>query len=101
MVSVVCVNQILHDGPRFEQANPAAVGVDVCQRWEATVGVELEEPGFLVSILGGIDLVKVVGQSVDWDEQSVQKAGGRSLTLIPLKGWQSWLHSAMETPCKS
>jgi len=30
MVSVVCVNQILHDGPRFEQPNLAAVGVDVC-----------------------------------------------------------------------
>ena len=66
MVIVVCVNQILHDGPRFEQANPAAVRVDVCQRWEATVGVESEEPGFLVSIVGGIDFVKVVGQSVDW-----------------------------------
>ena len=51
MVSVVCVNQILHDGPRFEQPNPAAVGVDVCQRWEATVGVESKEPGFLVRIL--------------------------------------------------
>jgi hypothetical protein len=32
MVSVVCVNQILHDRPRFEQPNPAAIGVDVCQR---------------------------------------------------------------------
>jgi hypothetical protein len=66
MISVVCVNQILHDGPRFEQPNLAAVGVDVCQRREATVGVDSEEPGFLVSILGGIDFVKVVGQSVDW-----------------------------------
>jgi hypothetical protein len=27
MVSVVCVNQVLHDGPRFEQPNSAAVGV--------------------------------------------------------------------------
>jgi hypothetical protein len=69
MVSVVCVSQILHDGPRFEQPNLAAAGVDVCQRWEATVGVESEEPGFLVSILGGIDFVKVVGQSMDWNEQ--------------------------------
>jgi hypothetical protein len=61
MVSVVCVNQILHDGPRFEHSNLAAVGVDICQRWETTVGVESEEPGFLVSIIGGIDFVKVVG----------------------------------------
>lgn len=66
MVSVVCVNQILHDGPRFEQPNLAAVGVEVGQRGEATVGVDSEERGFLVSILGGIDFVKVVGQSVDW-----------------------------------
>ena len=66
MVSVVCVNQILHDGPRFEQPNLAAAGVNICQRWEATVGVESEEPGFLVGILGDIDFVKAVGQSVDW-----------------------------------
>lgn len=66
MVSVVCVNQILHDGPRFEQPNLAAVGVEVGQRWEATVGIDTQEPGFLVSILGGIDFVKAVGQSVDW-----------------------------------
>ena len=56
MVSVVCVNQILHDRPRFEQLNLAAVGVDVCQRREATVADDSGE----LRILPRIDFVKLV-----------------------------------------
>lgn len=63
MVLVVRVNQILHDGPRFEQPNPAAVRVDVCQGWDVTLGVNGEEPGFHVSVLGGIDMMNAIGQS--------------------------------------
>lgn len=65
MVLVVRVNQILHDGPRFEQPNPAAVRVDVCQGWEVALRVNGEEPGFQVSVLGGIDMMDAIGQSVN------------------------------------
>ena len=60
VVRVVRVNQILHNGPRFEQPHLAAVGVDVGQGREASVGVDCQEPRLLVSVLGGIDFVKVV-----------------------------------------
>lgn len=73
MVIVVRLNQILHDAPRFEKPNPAAVGVDVCQGWDVTVGVESQELGFPVSVLGGVDFVNAVGQSVTESEQGVRK----------------------------
>ena len=64
VVIVIRVNQILHDGPRIEQPNLSAIGVNVCQFWDATVWVNGEEPGFLVSIFRGIDFVNAVGQSI-------------------------------------
>lgn len=60
MVGVVGVDQILQYRPSLKQSHHLAVGVDVGQNGHASVGIEREEPAFLVSVLVAVKFVDVV-----------------------------------------
>lgn len=66
VVFVVLGYEILHDGARLEEVDRLAIGEGVCQRGDSAVGVDVEKPLFFLGVLGDVDLLDFVGETVDF-----------------------------------
>ncbi len=61
--AVVLLDEVLHDGAGFEEADRAAVGEGVGEGGDAAVGVDGEEEGLFLGVLGYVDFVGFVGDA--------------------------------------
>ena len=59
--AVVLFDEVLHDGAGFEEPDRGAVGEGVGQGGDAAVGVDGEEEGLFLGVLGYVDVVGLVG----------------------------------------
>lgn len=71
VVLVVAVNEILQNSTALKDADLLAVGELVSEGGDATVGVDLEEPGLLLLILHHLDGVDLVVKA-----ELLEKDGG-------------------------
>ena len=62
MFGIVLLHEILHYGPRLKEPYGLSVGKGVRECWDSSVGIDLEKPGFLLSVLHDVDLVDFVWQ---------------------------------------
>lgn len=63
MLSIVALNQVLHDASRFKQVDGLAVGELVGQGRNTSIRVDSKKPVFLLSVLADIDLLGLVGKT--------------------------------------
>lgn len=66
MLRIVLLDEVLHYTPRLEEADQLAVIEGVCQSRNAAVGVDFEEPGLFLGVLGDVDFVDFVGEAMGW-----------------------------------
>lgn len=66
--AVVLLDEVLHDGARFEEADRLTVGKGVGEGGDAAVGVDGEEEGLLLRVLGYVDFVGLVWDAGDGEE---------------------------------
>lgn len=75
--AVVLLDEVLHDGAGFEEADGAAVGEGVGEGGYAAVGVDGEEEGLFLDVLGYVDFVGFVGDA--------GKGGGVSVGILEMQ----------------
>jgi len=63
VVLVVPRHEILHDAATFEQSDGLAVRELVRQRWDSAIGVDVEEPLLLLSVLADVNLRVLIWES--------------------------------------
>ena len=63
-VLVISGYDVLHHAARLEEADLLAVIEGVCHGRNATVGVDLEEPWFLLCVLRDVDPVNIVWEAI-------------------------------------
>lgn len=61
--AVVLLDEVLHDRAGFEEADRLAVGKGVGEGGDAPIGVDGEEKGLLLGVLGYVDFVRLVGDA--------------------------------------
>lgn len=64
VLGVIVVHQILQDTAGLEQADFLAVAECVGDGGDATVGVDFEEPGFLLHVFADFDFFEFVGEAI-------------------------------------
>lgn len=63
VLGVVLLDEILHYAPRFEQSDCLPVVECIGQSGDPSVGVDGEEPGFFLGIVGDVNGVRFVGDA--------------------------------------
>lgn len=61
VVLVIALDQVLHNASRFEDTDCFAVGESIGDGGNAAIGIDLQEPGFFLRVLGHVnagDLVR-------------------------------------------
>ena len=61
---VVLLDQVLHDATGLKKTNCSAVGEGICQSRDPSIGIDLEEPRFLLRVFGDVDRMGFVGDPV-------------------------------------
>lgn len=64
MFRVVLLNQVLHDATGLKKTNCSAVGERICQSRDSSIGIDLEEPWFLLRVFGDVDRMGPIGDPV-------------------------------------
>lgn len=64
VISIVTLDQVLHNASGFEQVDRLAIRKLVGEGWNTAIGVDSEEPILLLCILADVDLLNFVGKSV-------------------------------------
>lgn len=64
IIGVVAFNEVLHDASRLEQVDSLTISELVCQRRNATIWVDCQEPVFLLRILADVNFLNFIGQTV-------------------------------------
>lgn len=62
--SVVLLDQVLHDAARLEKTDHLAVGKGIRQCRNPAVGVDFQEPRFLLRVLGDVNRMGLVWDSI-------------------------------------
>ena len=60
MLGVILLNQVLHDGAGFEEADRLAVGKRVRQGRDPSIGIDFKEPWLFLGILRYVNLMHLV-----------------------------------------
>ena len=66
MILIILFYEILHNRARFEKANGFPIRERICQSWDSAIGIDLEEPGFLLDILLDLD-----GMGLVWEAEAM------------------------------
>lgn len=57
VILVVLFGEILKDAAGLEEAYLLSVAEGICDGWNASIGVDLEEPGLLLGVFANIDML--------------------------------------------
>lgn len=65
VLGIISVDQILHDTPTFKNTNHFPVRESVGKSRDAAIGIDIQEPLFLLRVLGDVDFGMFVRQTTD------------------------------------